>query len=332
MLYPLKFNPIFKERIWGGDKLLTEFGKDSSPLTKVGESWEISSLEDNISVVSNGFLAGNNINELVEIYMGDLVGDTVYEEFGNTFPLLIKFLDAREDLSIQVHPNDELAVQRHNCYGKTELWYVIDAEPNAKLVSGFSKKIDRQSYLSHLENNTLHETLNWQNVKKGDVFFIPAGQVHAIGKGILILEIQQTSDITYRIFDYNRVDDNGNKRQLHTEQALEAIDFECVEDTKTLFKNKKNSLNKIIHCDFFSTNFIHFDKEIERDYYAIDSFVIYVCISGSFTVHFNDGTETVEKGETVLIPAELNEIKLVPNGSTEIMEIYILRQQDTVED
>ena len=327
MLYPLKFTPIYKERIWGGNKLLNVLGKDCSPLKKIGESWEISSLEDNVSVVNNGFLAGNTLNEVLEIYMGDLVGEAIYEEFGNTFPLLIKLLDASEDLSVQVHPNNDLAVERHNCYGKTESWYVVQAEPNSKLVLGFSKGTDKETYLKHLKNNTLGDILNWKNVKKGDFFYIPAGKVHAIGKGLLILEIQQTSDITYRIFDYNRVDGKGNKRELHTEDALDALDFDSVENSGVSEKDKNNP-NELIHCDFFSSNLLKVDKELERDYYSLDCFVIYVCISGSCTIHYEGGTENLKKGETVLIPAELTEIKLVPDGLAEIIEVYIDRREE----
>ncbi len=333
MLYPLKFKPIYKERIWGGEKLSSLYGKDFSPLKKVGESWEISSLEENVSVVSNGFLEGNDLNELLEIYMGDLVGEHVYEEFGNFFPLLIKFLDANEDLSIQVHPNDDLAAERHNCYGKTEFWYVLEAEPGAKLVHGFSKPIDKETYQKHVQNNTLYEIIKEHSVKKGDVFFIPAGIIHGLGKGNLILEIQQTSDITYRIFDYNRADDKGNKRELHTEDALDAIDFEQFdENSRITFENKKNTLNQLIHCDFFDTNYIRFDEIVTRDYYKLDSFVVYVCTSGQCEIHYEDGVETLKKGETMLIPAELNEIKLVPHGLIEIVEVYISSHQYKHED
>ena len=326
MLYPLKFKPIQKERIWGGTKLRSFYGKNFPASKKVGESWEISCIDGDVSVVSNGFLKGNRLDELIEVYMSDLVGESVYEEFGNTFPLLIKFLDADEDLSIQVHPTDELAASRHNCYGKTEFWYVLESEKDAKLIHGFSKPVTKEEYLKHLQHDTLEKIVEWSDVKKGDVFFIPSGKIHALGKGNTVLEIQQTSDITYRVFDYNRTDDTGNKRELHIEQALDAIDFESFKNPTITFESKKNNLNKVHHCDFFCTNYIHFDEVIFRDYYKLDSFVIYVCLSGTCSIYYNDDeVETLKKGETVLIPAELNEIKLVPDEPTEIMEVYINR-------
>jgi len=233
-LYPLKFKPIFKDKIWGGNKIKTLLNKDFSPLPNCGESWEISGVQDEISVVSNGFLIGNNLQELIEIYMGDLVGDQVYQKYGIEFPLLIKFIDAHDDLSIQVHPNDKLAMQRHNAYGKTEMWYIIDADRGAKLISGFNTEVTKDAYIKHLENNTLNLILNYEEVKAGDVFFMPAGRVHAIGKGILLTEIQQTSDITYRIYDYNRKGTDGKPRELHTSLALDAIDFKSYDNYRKI--------------------------------------------------------------------------------------------------
>ncbi|MDR0874103.1 MAG: class I mannose-6-phosphate isomerase [Prevotellaceae bacterium] len=323
MLYPLKFKSIGKERIWGGEKLKTLFNKDFSPLQDVGESWELSDVEGDVSVVTNGFLRENTLRELIEVYMGDLVGDHVYEAFGNTFPLLIKFLDANDDLSIQVHPDNDLALKRHYSYGKTEIWYVLDAEPDAKLISGFAKPISKEEYLKHLENNTLSEVMKWHNVSKGDVFYIPAGKVHAIGKGNVILEIQQTSDVTYRIYDYNRTDSKGNTRELHTELALDAINFDFSENDKTLYGSKKNAENEIIRTPFFNINQLKIDRPLARDYYELDSFVILICTNGSAKIHCPDGEETITKGETVLIPAELTDIELVPDGTAEVIEVFV---------
>lgn len=224
-LYPLKFNPILKDKIWGGSKLKTVLNKDFSPLPNAGESWEISGVEGDVSVVSNGFLEGNNLEELIEIYMGDLVGDHVYENFGIEFPLLIKFIDANDVLSIQVHPDDVLSKERHNAFGKTEMWYVIEADKGSELIVGFNQKVDKDTYIKKLEEGRLEEILNNEPVAKGSCFFIPAGRVHAIGKGILLAEIQQTSDVTYRIYDFNRTDDKGTPRELHTELAVDAIDY-----------------------------------------------------------------------------------------------------------
>ena len=231
-LYPLKFKPIFKEKIWGGNKIQTVFGMDYSPLANCGEAWVLSGYGDETSVVSNGFLAENQLDELIEIYMGDLVGEAVYEKYGYKFPLLIKILNSSDWLSIQVHPDDKLAESRHNDLGKTEMWYIADAEPGAELISGFNQQMDSELYLSNLKNGTLKEIMNYEKVQKGDVYFIPAGRVHAIGPGLLLFEIQQTSDLTYRIYDFDRVDDKGNPRQLHTDLALDALTSPGIMRTK----------------------------------------------------------------------------------------------------
>lgn len=323
MLYPLKFEPIYKYRIWGGEKLKKVLNKKNVP-DKTGESWEISGVQDNLSVVANGSLKGNSLQELSEIYMGDLLGDKVYEKFGDEFPLLIKLIDANDVLSIQVHPDDQLAEERHNAYGKTEMWYVIQADENSSLYSGFRKKINREEYLSHLENKTIKDVLNEERVKAGDVFFIPAGRVHATGAGILFAEIQQTSDITYRIYDWDRIDKDGKARELHTELALDAIDFEVYQDYKTKYSIIPNSTIPVESCQYFTTNIIRFDREIIKDYYSVDSFIIYICLEGSFSIRYKGNMEMqVNKGETVLLPASLNNIKLVPNETTEILEVYI---------
>ena len=224
-LYPLKFTPIYKDKIWGGNKIHDLLGLNYAPLPNCGEVWLLSSVAGEASIVSNGFLEGNEINELIEVYMGDLIGDQVYEKSGEGFPLLFKIIDANAALSVQVHPNDALAQRRHQCNGKTEMWYVMQADQGAKLISGFNRKMDRTSYLKHLNENSLKDVLNFENAQKGDVFYMPAGRVHAIGSGILLAEIQQTSDITYRIYDWDRKDANGMARDLHTELALDALDF-----------------------------------------------------------------------------------------------------------
>ena len=324
-LYPLKFVTLYKDKIWGGNKIKNVLNKDFGNLPNCGETWEISAVEGNISVVANGFLAGNNLQEIAEIYMGDLLGEKVYERFGIEFPLLIKFIDANDDLSIQVHPDDKLSKQRHNAYGKTEMWYVLQADKGAKLNSGFNQKVDREKYLKFLEEKNLTEILNFEEVAPGDVFFIPAGRVHAIGSGILLAEIQQTSDVTYRIYDYDRRDDKGNTRELHTELALDAIDFSLQEKYKTDYKEKLNESSEIVSCDYFTTNVLVFDQTLEKDYNQIDSFVIYICLEGSYEIVYENGTETVSQGETVLIPsAMLETLKLVPKApSVKLLEVYI---------
>jgi len=322
-LYPLKFKPLLKERIWGGDKLKTLLAKKGK-CSSCGESWELSAVEDNISVVENGFLKNNNLQELIEIYMGDLVGDKIYDKYGVEFPLLIKFIDANDDLSIQVHPNDKLAIERHHSFGKTEMWYVMDANPGATLISGFNKQTNQQEYINHLNNKALKQILNVQSVKFGDVFFIPAGRVHAIGSGILLAEIQQTSDITYRIYDWDRTDAHGMPRELHTDLALDAIDYNFHNDVKTNYENKTNTVVNLARCEYFTTNKMVLDKPIERDYILIDSFVIYMCCKGSFDLIYGDNMHIeVSMGDTILLPAMYKNVSLLPKTMAEILEVYV---------
>jgi len=323
-LYPLKFIPIIKEKIWGGDKLNTVL-KKKTPSAKCGESWELSSFNNDISVVSEGFLAENNLEELIEIYMGDLVGDKVYEEFGLIFPLLIKFIDADEALSLQVHPDDKLAEERHQSFGKTEMWYVLENAPGAELIVGFNQEITKQQYLEHFANGTLKEVLNNEKVKPDDVFFIPAGRVHTIGAGILLAEIQQTSDITYRIYDWDRKDANGNSRELHTEQAVDAIDYTFYSLYRTNYTETINKTNNVIDCPYFYTNILIFNRPVEKDYILIDSFVVYICVEGEFNIIYNGGEESVpvRKGETILLPAILKNVTLETKIKTRLLEVYI---------
>lgn len=321
-LYPLKFKPIYKDKIWGGNKLSKLLNKDKS-IKNLGESWEISGVQDNVSVVANGILAENTLEELIEIYMGELVGEKNYQQFGLEFPLLIKFIDAQDDLSIQVHPNDKLSMERHKAYGKTELWYVIDADENAKLVSGFSTDADKEIYTRELKNNNLESLLNYETVKAGDVFFIPAGRVHAIGKGIVVAEIQQTSDVTYRIYDYNRPGQDGKPRELHTDLAIDAIDFSRQAKYKTDYELKSNASTQIEKCRYFTINLLEFDALMDKDYQLLDSFKIYICIEGEFAVKTEDDTIKVEKGETVLIPASISKLKLLPKGKSKLLEVYV---------
>ena len=312
------------EKIWGGNRISAMLNKDFSPLPNCGESWELSSVEGNISEVSNGFLAGNNLTELVEVYMGDLVGEKVYQKFGIEFPLLFKFIDTNDDLSIQVHPDDKTAKERHNAYGKTEMWYVIHAEKGARINSGFNRQFTRKQYEEYFENGRLNEILQYDEVFPGDVFFIPAGRVHAIGKGILLAEIQETSDVTYRIFDYNRKDAEGNFRELHNDLAADVIDFTYLEDYKTRYSAEKNKSSELVSCEYFTTNLLNFSKEIEKDYHRMDSFIVYMAIDGDFSIIFQDGGEDVFKGETVLIPASLETFRLKPlTEEVTLLEVYI---------
>lgn len=323
-LYPLKFRPIYKERIWGGDKLPELLNKNYS-MAHCGESWELSGIQQDISVVSDGYLKGNNLEELIEVYMGELVGEKIYDQFGTEFPLLIKYIDANDRLSIQVHPDDELSKERHGAFGKTEMWYVVQADEGAELISGFNRTIDRDSYLIALQNDKLDNLLQFDAVKKGDVFFIPAGRVHAIGKGIVVAEIQQTSDVTYRIFDFNRVDAKGQPRELHTELALDAINFKHHRIGHTAYKPKLNDAIELVKCDYFTASLLELTEELERDFSKIDSFVIYLCLEGSYTLQWESESVRVQKGETLLVPAVIENFILTPiNGQeTKLLEVYI---------
>jgi mannose-6-phosphate isomerase len=323
-LYPFKFKPIYKEVIWGNQRLKTELNKDIPTDKKIGESWEVSAVDDKYSVVTNGFLAGNSLPELIEVYMGDLLGEKIFNNHGHQFPLLFKFIDANDVLSIQVHPDDELANARHNDKGKTEMWYVIAAEEGAELISGFNQEMDKDTYLKHLNNNTLPEILNHEKVESGDVFFLPAGRVHAIGAGILLAEIQQTSDITYRIFDWNRVDKDGKPRELHTEQALDAIDFKKYGDYRTHYELTKNKASNLVKCNYFTTNLFELDKPQQRDLIELDSFVVYMCMDGKVEITYDEeDTVTLEKGETLLVPAAIEHLAYKPHPTVKLLEVYI---------
>ena len=323
MLYPLKFKPIYKHRIWGGTRLKELFNKDFSPLPNCGESWELSGVNENLSFVDNGFLAGNNINELIEIYMGDLLGDKVFEKYGNEFPLLIKLLDTSSFLSIQVHPDDTYAMKHHNSSGKSEMWIVIDAEEDSEIITGFNRDVDKETYLEYLNTNKLKEILNVEKARRGDVYFIPTGRIHAIGSGITLLEIQQTSDVTYRVYDWDRKDENGNYRDLHTDQALEVLDFKKYDNYKTDYQLVKNQFTELVKTPYFTTRMMEFDKEREVDYGFLDSFVIYSCLEGNCMINYAGGVEIVQAGNVVLIPADLKSLSLTPQGNCKIVESYI---------
>lgn len=323
-LYPLKFKPVFKDKIWGGQKIKTVLGMDFGKLPNCGEAWVVSGVEGNPTLVKNGFLAGNELNELVSVYMGDLVGDDVYEKFGDEFPLLIKYLDTNAWLSIQVHPDDDLAEQRGLGNGKTEMWYVIEADKDAELISGFNRPTTREDYLKHLENKQLKDILNFEKVTNGDVFFIPAGRVHALGPGLLLAEIQQTSDTTYRIYDWDRIAADGTKRELHTKEALDAIDFDMAESYKTRYKAEKNKTANLVACPQFTTNLLAFDQGISKDYEELDSFVILMGVEGNSTLNWNGETMEIKTGDAIVIPNVINHVQLKPKGNAKLLEIYIV--------
>lgn len=317
-LYPLQFNPILKDRIWGGTKLKSYLNK---PITSeiTGESWEISTVTHDVSIISNGNYAGKSLNELINEFPESVLGTEVYKKFGNQFPLLFKYLDAREDLSIQVHPNDELAQKRHHSFGKTEMWYVMQADFNAKLIVGFKEKSSSDEYKKSNEDGTFIELLDIKKVKKGDVFFLATGTVHAIGAGTVIAEIQQTSDITYRIYDFDRIDPQGNKRELHIDLALDAINYDTVEAQKE-YSKIENSVNIMVDCPYFTTNFIPLNEEMNFTKNK-ESFTVYMCVEGSFELILQNEKYNYSIGDTILIPAAMSEFKI--KGVASLLEIYI---------
>ncbi|MBE9584030.1 AraC family ligand binding domain-containing protein [Mucilaginibacter sp. JRF] len=322
-LYPLKFKTIYKDKIWGGQKIRTYLNKDFGSLPNCGETWEISGVKSDVSVVANGALEGRSLADLLEEYKGELVGEKVYERFGNTFPLLVKFIDANEDLSIQVHPDDKLAKERHNSFGKTEMWYVIEADQGATLITGFNQEVNEQVYLEKFTSGHLTDILNREDVTAGDIYFLPAGRVHTIGAGLLIAEIQQTSDITYRIYDFDRVDDKGNKRELHVEEALAAIDYKFYPEYKTAYEHTPNKAVEAVTCQYFTTNVLDFTEGTTRDYSSIDSFVIHVCVAGAYTIKYDGGTLDVKMGDSILLPKNINNVEITTEGGFKILESYV---------
>lgn len=325
-MYPIKFKPILKQHIWGGDALL-EMKKGQRirvDKSKVyGESWDVSGIDGNISVISNGFFKGNNLQEAIEVYMGEIVGESVFERFGLSFPLLLKTLHCKDKTSVQVHPDDDLAAERHNSCGKTEMWYIVSAEPDATLYIGFKdSKITREKYIDAVAQGTVAEIIEPVTVKAGDAFIIPSGTVHSISGGVTLIEIQQPVDLTYRIFDWNRVDEKGNSRELHTAYAVDAIDFSSnVAACRREYKSRKNEAVEIVKCDYFTCNILSVEGTAERNLSSLDSFVLYYCTEGEAEIVTDDGTETIRKGEVVLIPADANEITIA--GTATLLEYYI---------
>lgn len=322
-LYPLKFHPILKDKIWGGQKLKDLMSLDFGTLPNCGELWLISGIPDNETKVINGWLRGNDIAELCEVFMGDLMGEKVFETYDTTFPLLFKIIDANDDLSIQVHPNDELSKKIGEKFGKTEMWYILQAEKNAQLISGFETKIDEDKLRETLKNGNLVDILHFENVNQGDVFYTPAGRVHAICKGIVLAEIQQSSDITYRLFDWNRLNEKGQRRHLHINESLYSIDYDDVKSYRMPYNPKKNSSVPMVKCSQFVTNFMDISAPILKNFEEIDSFVVYLCTEGSFSVKFENETTNIKYGEVVLIPNNVEEVEFFPNGKASALEVYV---------
>lgn len=318
-LYPLKFHPILFEKIWGGTKLNRILNKKSgSGLT--GESWELSAIPGNISVVREGAFEGRDLESLITEYKDKIVGKKVYRKFGNRFPLLVKFIDAGDNLSVQVHPDDSMARKYHNSSGKTEMWYVLDADDKARLISGFSKAIDRNEYYSLIAGNKFLETLKINHVRKGDAFFIPAGRIHAIGKGLMVAEIQQMSDITYRVYDFDRTDSSGQKRELHIDKAAMALNFSDTDSGKINYNLVENRKTNLVNCSYFNTDIIKVAGTLEFDYSNIDSFRILICVEGSAEILTGESYH-IETGETILVPAEIKHLDISSVNAT-ILEVH----------
>ena len=319
-LYPIKFTPILKDKIWGGNKLKTLLNKNSD-LPNVGESWEISDVKGDTSIVANGSLKGQSLKQLLRTYKSDLIGLQNYRIFKDKFPLLIKFIDAKEDLSIQLHPNDDLALKRHNSFGKTEMWYVVQADKDSNLIVGFNQKITPEKYLEHLNQKTLTQILNFDKVKEGDTYFIEVGRVHAIGAGVMVAEIQQTSDVTYRVYDWDRVDDKGNERELHNDLAIDAIDFDMEDNFRVNYSKTENESNEMVNCPYFTTNYLRVNKSIKKVNYH-DSFIIYMCVEGEAEIFTNGFSESIKKGETILLPAVIENYEISSKNAT-LLEVYV---------
>ena len=322
-LYPLQFQALFKYRMWGGNKLKTVLNKNYTE-KNIGESWEISDVEGSETVVIRGKLQGYTLKQLITEYKSDFLGRQVFEKFGSSFPLLIKFIDAKTPLSVQVHPHDIIAKERHNSFGKNEMWYVMDADANAEIIVGFDKTTDRQAYIEALTKGRVLDLLNTVHAQKGDTFYIPTGRIHAIGAGVMLAEIQQTSDITYRVYDYDRIDQaSGKKRELHNTLAIDVLDFEAHDNYKTKYSRDVNTSNTLVHSPYFKTNFLNIEGHLDRDYSNLDSFVILICTSGSAIIAYNNEKYHLSNGSTLLIPAALKVIGISTDTLSEIIEVHL---------
>ena len=320
-MQPIKFQPLLKQTLWGGDKIVT-FKHLDSQLENVGESWEISGVKDNETIVKESPLKGKSLNEVVAELKDRLVGKENYQRFGDEFPLLIKFIDARQDLSIQVHPNDEIAHKQGKPHGKTEMWYLMESEPGAKLYSGLKKQITPDQYKEMVDNDTICDALAQYEVKEGDCFFLPAGRIHAIGPGCFLAEIQQTSDVTYRIYDYKRKDKNGNYRELHTKLAAESINYQVENDYRTHYVGRLNKGVSLVQCPYFCTAVYDLNEPMTLDYSELDSFVILIGLKGEGKITDNEGNEvSIMAGDTLLIPATTETLSV--SGTVKFLETYI---------
>jgi len=315
-----KFEPLLKQTLWGGDKIIP-FKHLDSQMDHVGESWEISGVNGNETIVAEGPDKGKSLNELTSTMKSKLVGKENYERFGNEFPLLIKFIDARQDLSIQVHPTDEIAHRQGKERGKTEMWYALESAPGAQLYNGLKQQITPEQYKEMVENDTITDALARYEVQEGDVFFIPAGRIHAIGAGCMVAEIQQTSDVTYRIYDFKRKDKNGNYRELHTKEAAESIDYNVLPDYRTVYQPTKNEGVQVVSCPYFTTAVYDLTEPMTLDYSELDSFVILIAVKGDGKLICNSQETSFRMGDTVLFPATTDEVKV--EGTVKFLETFV---------
>ena len=319
-MQPITFEPLLKSTIWGGDKIIP-FKHLSRRQAQVGESWEISGVPGHETVVKNGPFRGMTLNEVVSQEKGRLVGEDNYRRFGNEFPLLIKFIDAHADLSIQVHPNDEVAVRHGAPHGKTEMWFIMPSEQDAVVYSGLKDTLTPEQYRQMVAEDTITEAIAKYPAKEGDVFFLPAGRIHAIGAGCFLAEIQQTSDVTYRIYDYGRRDSEGKLRELHTEKAAESIDYHVETDYRTHYVTKRNRGVSLVHCQHFTTALYDLDEPMTLDYSELDSFVVLIALSGKGTLSTDDYEQPFAMGDTILLPATTEQVHI--NGTVKFLETYV---------
>ena len=315
-----KFKPLLKQTLWGGDKIIP-FKHLDSQMEHVGESWEISGVKDNETIVAEGKDQGKSLNQLVREQKAKLVGQENWQRYGDEFPLLIKFIDACQDLSIQVHPDDETAHRLGKSRGKTEMWYCLESEPGAMLYNGLKKKITPEEYKEMVENDTITDALAQYEVHEGDVFFIPAGRIHAIGSGCFVTEIQQTSDVTFRIYDYKRKDKAGNYRELHTKEAAESIDFNVLPNYRAGYEPKENEGVQLVECPYFTTAVYDLTEPMTLDYSELDSFVILIAVKGQGSITANGETTDFQMGDTILLPATTEEVKV--SGTIRFLETYV---------
>ena len=315
-----KFEPLLKQTIWGGDRIIP-FKHLDTQMERVGESWEISGVKDNETIVSNGKDKGKSLNQLVREQKDRLVGKENFQRFGNEFPLLIKFIDARQDLSIQVHPTDEIAQRQGKSRGKTEMWYALDSAPDAQLYNGLKKKITPDEYKEMVENDTITDALARYAVHEGDVFFIPAGRIHAIGTGCFVAEIQQTSDVTYRIYDFKRKDKDGHYRELHTKEAAESIDYTVLPNYRAGYEPKENEGVQLVECPYFTTAVYDLTEPMTLDYSDLDSFIVLIAVKGEATVTCQGETMSFRMGDTILLPATTEEVKV--DGTVRFLETFV---------